>query len=73
MYLDSKNIMLLTTGSFNPPTNMHLRLFGKILFFVETANVYNFDMLLFRNRSRSLVSFGVQHFGGFDITSTRFV
>ncbi|XP_022172531.1 nicotinamide/nicotinic acid mononucleotide adenylyltransferase 1 isoform X1 [Myzus persicae] len=27
MFLDNKNIILLSTGSFNPPTNMHLRMF----------------------------------------------
>ncbi|XP_050534842.1 nicotinamide/nicotinic acid mononucleotide adenylyltransferase 1 isoform X3 [Daktulosphaira vitifoliae] len=27
MFLDNKNIVLLETGSFNPPTNMHLRMF----------------------------------------------
>ncbi|XP_050436005.1 nicotinamide/nicotinic acid mononucleotide adenylyltransferase 3 isoform X2 [Adelges cooleyi] len=27
MYLENKNIVLLATGSFNPPTNMHFRMF----------------------------------------------
>ncbi|VVC31415.1 Rossmann-like alpha/beta/alpha sandwich fold,Nicotinate/nicotinamide nucleotide [Cinara cedri] len=27
MFLDNKNVLLLATGSFNPPTNMHLRMF----------------------------------------------
>ncbi|XP_060833803.1 nicotinamide/nicotinic acid mononucleotide adenylyltransferase 1 isoform X2 [Rhopalosiphum padi] len=27
MFLDNKNIILMSTGSFNPPTNMHLRMF----------------------------------------------
>jgi len=51
MYLVNKNIVLLETGSFNPPTNMHLRMFGKtilISYFVEIVNVIHF-ILLFRN------------------------
>ena len=27
--LKPKQIVLLAVGSFNPPTNMHLRIFGK--------------------------------------------
>jgi hypothetical protein len=28
---DKKAVVLVACGSFNPPTNLHLRLFGKIL------------------------------------------
>jgi len=43
MFLDNKNIILLSTGSFNPPTNMHLRMFGKICYyfiFVESVKLF---------------------------------
>lgn len=37
MFLTNKNIVLLETGSFNPPTNMHLRMFGKTRLIVRSC------------------------------------
>lgn len=72
MFLDNKNIVLLATGSFNPPTNMHLRMFGKVYYncYYVFLKLQTHFVVLIRNCSRSLKSFGVQHLRGIDITYT---
>lgn len=45
--MDSKNIVLLATGSFNPPTNMHLRMFGKLCYVILCLKFFNILNFLF--------------------------
>lgn len=37
MTLQMKKILLLACGSYNPPTPMHLRIFGEYFLFIVTA------------------------------------